>query len=111
MESGVVRTYVGVHAWEPDLAEGLGRLEAGGRGRMVGDGGWATYGLIAAGFLPYGGDEGCTPLVEREGLEGVLDAVAEAGVEEAVFFHSAALEAEAFEPGNAGDAEGACWGV
>ena len=40
----------------------------------------------------------------------MLDAVAQAGVEEAVFFHGAALQAKALEPRDAGNAEGALWG-
>ena len=78
---------VGVHAWEPDLAE---------------------HGLVVARFLPHGGLEGGAPLVERERLERVLDAVAQAGVVEVVLLDGAALQAHRFEPGDAWDAEGSC---
>ena len=39
-------------------------------------------------------------------MEGVLDAVAEAGVVEGVFFHAARLQSESFQPWDAGNAQG-----
>ena len=65
-------TDVRVRAREPDLAEGGG---------------------VALELLPQGGTESIALLVEREGLEGVLDAVGEACVVEGVFFRSGGLQA------------------
>lgn len=50
-----------------------------------------TYGFVTPVLFPNGGGKGRASLVEGEGMEGVLNAVAEAGVVEGVFFHAFGL--------------------
>jgi hypothetical protein len=60
---------------------------------------------IPLGFLPHGGRKRRPQFVEREGLERVLDAVAELGVVEGGGFRFAHLQADALQEADAWDAE------
>jgi len=68
--------------------QGRGKGREGSKGRKRGE----AYGFIPPVLFPHGGRKGRAAFVEGEGVEGVLDAVAQAGVVKGVFFHAFGLD-------------------